>query len=276
MRVLRILNNNVVTAKGHDGQELIVMKLGLGFSKRVGDIIPKDTELKIFVLSTEAVNQYSQLINDLDPEALLIAEKIISFAEKEKNLDLMEMIHLSLADHLDGLFERMESNLMVPNHLTSEIKRVYQPEYEVGQFAKAIIEERKNYPLQADEAAFIALHFINNKKVSKQDQVEIETTIEFVNDMIEIVEASYRKRISEESLGYLRLVRHLQFFMDRTRTAARFPSDIVLYHSLKEVFPDAFLCVEQMAAVIKNKYQKQIQNEDKAYFIIDVERLSRD
>ncbi len=50
MKVFKILNNNVVIALDDNGKEVIVIKRGLGFSKKAGDRFPKTDDLKIFVL----------------------------------------------------------------------------------------------------------------------------------------------------------------------------------------------------------------------------------
>lgn len=43
MRIEKVYNNNVVLAKGDEGEEIIVMGRGLGFQKKSGDEI--DTSL---------------------------------------------------------------------------------------------------------------------------------------------------------------------------------------------------------------------------------------
>lgn len=50
MRIKKIYNNNVVSAIKDTGEEVIVMGQGIGFSKKKGDIIPKHSIEKVFML----------------------------------------------------------------------------------------------------------------------------------------------------------------------------------------------------------------------------------
>ena len=68
MIIQRILNNNVVQALDNN-VEYIVMGKGLGFQKKVGDLVDKEKIEKTFVLeNTEAVEEWSRVYVNL-PDA---------------------------------------------------------------------------------------------------------------------------------------------------------------------------------------------------------------
>ena len=65
MKIEKVLNNNVVQALDNN-VEYIVMGKGLGFQKRVGDLVDKEKIEKTFVLeNTEAVEEWSRVYVDL-------------------------------------------------------------------------------------------------------------------------------------------------------------------------------------------------------------------
>ena len=50
MKIDKVYNNNVVLAKGDDGEKFIVMGRGLGFQKKPGDEIDTALVEKMFVM----------------------------------------------------------------------------------------------------------------------------------------------------------------------------------------------------------------------------------
>lgn len=276
MKIIKILNNNVIIATDSDGREVIVMKKGLGFSRKAGDHFPKDPDQKIFVLSDEVREQYHKLMKDIRPLAMELAEKIISHAFREKKISVTDMVHLTLADHLDGLIDRLEKGIDMPNQLTVEIGRVYSDEFEVGLYGKRLVEEETGCPLLADEAAFIALHFIAGEKENSGNQADVHLTVRFISDITKIVGKYFGRMVDENSFSYLRFVRHLRFLVKRIYSGSAYADDAILYDNVAKSYPKAADCVERIGKAVQLKYKIQLSTEEKAYLIIYVEKLMRE
>lgn len=276
MRILKILNNNVIIAKNESGKEVVVMKLGLGFHKKAGDPVPKTSDLKVFELIDEAQTQYNKLMLDINQDALMLAEETITYAANEKKLQLNDIIHLTLADHIDGLLERLVADINMPNQLTMEIRMAYPEEFEIGSYAKKLIEDKTGYQLLIDEAAFIALHFVNCRKDNPAHQEDVEVVAKFIKDVILIVETYFKRKLDETSLSYLRFVRHLKFLIQRIYDDKEYRDDPTLYDRISVSYPDSAKCVNKIARAIELKYRKGLSTEEKAYLTIYVEKLTRD
>ena len=81
MKIEKVLNNNVVQALDNN-VEYIVMGKGLGFQKRVGDLVDKEKIEKTFVLeNTEAVEEWSRVYVNLPDGEMQVFLNIITFAE---------------------------------------------------------------------------------------------------------------------------------------------------------------------------------------------------
>ena len=81
MKIEKVLNNNVVQALDNN-VEYIVMGKGLGFQKRVGDLVDKEKIEKTFVLeNTEAVEEWSRVYVDLPDGEMQVFLNILTFAE---------------------------------------------------------------------------------------------------------------------------------------------------------------------------------------------------
>ncbi len=276
MKVLKILNNNVVIALNDNNKEVIVVKRGIGFSKKAGDRFPKTDDLKIFVLSTEEQNQYSQLVKGINPDALDIAEKVIQYAATEKNLQLNPIIHLTLADHIDGVLTRLKQEIQLTNQLTLEIRRIYETEFDVGLYAKRKIEEKTNKTLLIDEAAFIALNIVNSLKGSTaKPAVDSATVLQFIQDIFTIVEKYFKRTYEEDSIAYIRFMRHLKFLCYRVYEDREYTDDPLAYETLSKAYPESSKCVSQINRALELKYKKSLTDEEKSYLTIYVEKLNQ-
>lgn len=277
MRIRKILNNNTVIAADESGEEVIVMNPGLGFRKKKGDIISKTEMQKIFVLQNREIEgQYQQLLKNVDPLSSEIAEKIITYAIEQYDMKLNEIIHVTLTDHIDAQIRRLRQNISLSNRLVLEISRVYPKEFQVGKYGNQLVREYLNLESAPDEAAFIALHFVNSQANEQPQPEEADKILRFVSDIILMVEKYYQIKIDIESLSYYRFVTHLKFLYKRICDGAVYRDDETLYKTVALAYPEALGCVDRIINVIMLKYQKEVSTEEKAYLIVYVEKLLRD
>ena len=73
---------------------------------------------------------------------VVIAEDVITYASKEKGLELNELIHITLTDHIDGVLTRLKKGISLSNQLTMEISRVYDTEFQIGLYAVNLLREK--------------------------------------------------------------------------------------------------------------------------------------
>lgn len=268
----------MVLALTDDGKdEVVVMSLGIGFKKKKGEVFSKDDAQKIFILQDEEVKgRYTELLKGADPISFELAEDIISYATDKYQMKLNDIIHVTLADHIDGLLKRMKEDLNMTNQLTMEIKRIYSNEFDVGQYGiKTIYEKIGICPIQ-DEAAFIALQFVNNQSDLQAEGQEVKVTLRFVSDVLDLVQQYFEIKIEENSLSYYRFVTHLKFLCKRLYSGDVYRDDRNLYEIVSNAYPEATACVEKIIHFIQLKYKKDASTEEKAYLIIYVEKLIRD
>lgn len=137
------MNNNVVIAEDpKNGKEKIVMHNGLGFQNKVGSYFNPDETYKIFTLPDETYAQYEKLTENISPMAVEIAETVITYASETKGLELNDLIHITLTDHIDGVISRLEKGISLSNQLTMEISRVYDMEFEIGLYTVELIRKK--------------------------------------------------------------------------------------------------------------------------------------
>ena len=97
MRIEKVYNNNVVLAKGDEGEEIIVMGRGLGFQKKSGDEIDTSLVEKTFVMQdSSATNELTRVYIDLSPAETEVVLVIIKQGQEVLGLILIQLFILPL------------------------------------------------------------------------------------------------------------------------------------------------------------------------------------
>lgn len=271
MKIRKVLNNNVVIASDKDNSEVVAMGCGLGFGKKIGDCFAKTEAQKIFILSDkELIAKYYLTMKDIEPDVIDIAENIISFAIEKQNLRAEEVIHISLTDHISGLVERLKRGIFLTNELQNEIKFLYPDEYKVGKYAIKYIEEKTGLKPQHDEAAFIAMHFINT---CMNDRTTISQVNSFVKDIITITEKMYEVETNEEK--HNRFVSQLKLLAQDYFNEDEPDNDVALHETLSEKYPETAKNAAKISSAIRLKYKKELALSEQAFLIIFIEKYTK-
>lgn len=272
MIIEKILNNNAVIVKGEDGVEKILLGCGLAFGKKVGNELDESKIQKEFVLKEEMSSRFQQFIQDIPIDTILLAEKIIANARNKCDKKLDDSIYITLTDHLDGALERAKSNIEVTNPLTSAIKSFYPKEFELGLDAVNLIKEERGIDLSIDEVAFITMHFVTAQLGGNTP--EFKSVLSFVMDISNNVRPYLEKDVDETSTSWQRFLTHLVFFVQRIMSGKEQPSkDALLFDSVKNAYADAYKCVENLCDYIQEHYNFTVENDERTYLTIHVNRL---
>ena len=162
MKIEKVLNNNVVVALDENGAETVLMGRGLGFGRRAGDEAPPDKVEKRFTLHSDQLSdRFQQLITSIPLPHFLMSERIINHAKIALGKELSDSIYVTLPDHISAAVNRYKEGIVLPNPLLWDIRQLYKDEFRVGLKANEIVKEETGVEFTEDEAAFIALHFVN-------------------------------------------------------------------------------------------------------------------
>ncbi|MGT2757409.1 BglG family transcription antiterminator LicT [Streptococcus ovuberis] len=273
MEAVKVFNNNVVLVQDTQGQEAIVMGRGLGFQKKPGDFLDDSLIEKTFVLSeTQFTSAVSELYTTLTPKEINIFQAIVSKAASVLKVDYKENFYLALADHLHFVLERAAQGVFIKNPLVWEVKRFYQPEYQLGLEAVKLLNESFGLEIPEDEAASIALHFVNGQKNAQQMDDTVKAT-KLIQELLNIVRRFYVMEFDESSMSYMRFVTHLQYFAQRVladqNTGAE---DSFLFEQVKLNYPKAFTCAELLGKYVKSGYQFEVSQDELVYLTIHIQR----
>lgn len=272
MKILKVINNNVVSAYDDKGKEVVVTGKGIGFKKKAEDQIDNDKIEKIFRLDDAARREFEELIADIPYDHVQIVVRIIAKANELMKQKLSKSIYISLLDHLNYAIIRTKQGIKIENSILWEIKRFYTVEYQIGLQAIDIVREELGVELPEDEAGFIAMHILNAELGSDMKKTSIVPSM--LKDIYNIVGYSTKHEIDETSMYYDRFVIHIKFLLERMikKIAYRNEKD-ELYSMVKAQFPESYRCALRIQTYLNRRMDYLIPEEELTYLTIHIEGL---
>ena len=275
MKVTRIINNNVVAAVDDYNQELVLMGSGIGFKKKIGDLVDPDSVEKQFARFDEqqALN-FQRLAQEVPYEYMHMTNEIVAYAQISLNKELNEEIYICLMDHLNFAINRTKQGIYLPNSMLWEIKHYYNHEYRIGAEAISIVKKYAGVTRPADEAGFIAMHILNAEMDLDMERSKLMTRI--IQDVLNIVKYHFSIEIEEESLDYERFVTHLKFFIQRAmhdRESKIWEKGLM--DMIRIQYMDAYECAAKVAAYIEKTTPYAVQEEEMVYLTVHIQRLQK-
>lgn len=273
MRVSKILNNNLVLSKNENNEEIIVKGLGIGFRAKRGDKIDESLIEKIFYPENHQNSiQIQQYLLSIPEEYLDFVQKYVDkVKEKEPDLHLNNSIYLSLGDHIMGTVERFGNGISLKNVLLLDIQQLYKKEYEYGLNMVEEVNRTFHVQLPADEAGFIALHFVNAEE-GQQNNDSYQIAM-IVNQVQEIVKNYFSDIVfNESSLYYQRFLTHLKYFAQRyLHKELQYDEDENLFQIIQEQCREAYGCVKLIYLMMEEKYHYALSKEEMIYLSIHIQ-----
>lgn len=276
MKITKILNNNVAVAHDDIGREIIVMGNGLVFGRKIGDILRKDKVEKTFTISDQGVfGRFQKLMENIPMKHLMIAEQVINEARLRMGKRLHDSIYVALPDHISCAILRYQDSIILKNPLLWDIRRFYKDEFLIGLYANEIVEKETGIRFLEDEAAFIAMHFVN---AQLGDEISTAYDITYImQEICTIVREFYAVTFEEDSLDYYRFITHLKFFAQRVKSHVHYEDDSdELLEGIKRKHPDAFECACKVSAYVAGKHSFQLSNDELLYLTVHIARITRD
>lgn len=271
----RVLNNNTAIATNHDGINVLVMGSGLGFGSKAGQQVPLAKVEKTFLLKDKnALNRFTDLVLDVPMSIIDDAERIINYAKIKLGRKLNDIIYVNLTDHLDGAVKRARKDIFLTNALKWDIARFYPDEFAVGQKAVEIVNKAEKVDLGEDEAAFIAIHFVNVETDGGAEQDLAYETTKIVKACEDIVKDYFHTEFDEQSLDYYRFITHLKFFGQRVLQGKHYDEDDSdLLATMKVRYAKPYACVQQIQAYILKTYRFKISSSELLFLTVHISRL---
>lgn len=273
---VKSLNNNIVLAWDENHNEVVLFGTGIGFQRKQGDMISESSVNKLFI--NDSNKRLAPMIQNLSEDIVSITEDIIQYGSRVLEKQLHASILIVLADHLYFAMERARKNQNVDNPLQWEIPHLYPKEYEIGEKGVEFIEERFSIKLPLQEAAFIALHFVN-AQFESQDMSDTLKITEIISRILDIVNYHFQTILDENSLYYSRFIVHLRYFIIRQKKHMKDTiglNDDDLLETVKIRYKKSYQCAMKIGKYLFDTYSWEVSKDEIIYLLLHIERITND
>lgn len=268
--VIKVFNNNIVLVSQANVEKILYEK-GIGFGKHLGDSISKTTSIeKIFSIEDKTnSSNFFELVNSVDRELIALCEEVIYMISKELNEDLHEKIHISLIDHITFTLKRLKKGEDIKNPFLVEIETLYPREFELGQKAAIMIENKTKIHIPDDEIGFITLHIHSARNDGK-----LSNTVRYAflsNTIIEMIEDASNVVINRKSLDYARFITHIRFAIQRILNNTPIQNDLL--DTIKYQYSSSFKLAQKISKFIEGELELKVVEDETAYLAIHIQRF---
>ncbi|WP_199616126.1 PRD domain-containing protein [Paenibacillus alkalitolerans] len=273
MKINKILNNNAIVVKDSDGEK-IILGSGIAFQKKKNDRVDQTRIEKIFVMKDHTSHQqFEEILSTLPEEHIQVSENIISHAENQLGVKINEHIHIALTDHLSFALDRLAKGMIIKNTLLNEIKVLYPKEFQIGLYAKSLIQETLGIDIPEDEVGYIALHIYTAKINAGEMRRTLDITA-MIRDIVKIIEDCLSTKIAEETVSYERLMTHLRFAVQRSESGEPFDGlDPEMVRIIKEKYLESFSIARRAGDFVKKEYEFELHDSELAYIAMQIQRI---
>lgn len=278
MKIKKPLGNNAVLIE-ENGIEQVVIGNGIGFKKREGDIVDKDKIQSTYMLkdSQSLHTDVTKVLQNIQPDNLIMASKIIQQGKKELGYKCNDTILLSLADHLDMAISRAQNKVFFSTPLEWDIKMIYPAEYAYSLKALLMIKEDMNIELPDEEAPFIALHFINSQNNEFSSLTDMTETILYtgiIQNILDITRYHYGFKLDQNSFDFSRFVVHIRYFVKRQLKSIPDKSGSIFLDVIAEKCPFDYECARKIERFLHDTYKWEIDPGEITYLTLHLNRVS--
>ncbi len=206
-------------------------------------------------------------------DGIELTSDIIQRAEQALGFQPNDSILVTLTDHISFMLQRTRRNETFRTPLEWDIKQLYTKEYSFALEAVPLIQERTGYEIPKQEAAFIALHFINTYTFN-HDMKETMLYTKIIQNVVDITKYHYGRKFDETSLDFNRFVTHIRYFIIRQLQQPQISSDSIIVKVVAAKYPQDYQCVLKITNFLEQTYDWQIGKDELLYLSIHLNRLS--
>lgn len=251
VKLLKALNNNVALVLDDKRMESVVMGRGVAFNVKVGQHINSSLVEKHFVLNGRGGRKdFDSLLKRITVNDIELASNIIREGELRLGYQCNDSILLTLSDHLGLMMERAREGIYIGTPLEWDIRLIYPDEYQYSKEVVLKLREKTGYEIPEQEAAFIALHFINaNFSISGMEKTMMYTKI--IQNILNIARLFYGREFRDNNFDVSRFITHVRYFVRRQMDGESLQMDLDVGKIIEQKCPEDYRCAQKIAAFLK-------------------------
>ncbi len=274
-RIIQALNNNVALVKNEQGEQAVVMGLGIVFRKKKGDLIRPEQVEKIFSLKTEESKEnFLMLLKNIPLDILTVTYNMIDELVQNHQFPVQEYLYVTLTDHVYSVYQKLLKGTYQESRLP-DISKEYVTEFSMAREAVEILSNKLSVNFPDDEIGRMALHFINAKGdyeiSSNQEESARKRVLELVEEELS---RNGIRRNAENSNLYDRLMIHLTYLINRLQTSQQDETSLVnMEDFVKSDYPKAFRIGQAIHRILEQEFKLDLSRSERVYLVLHIQRL---
>lgn len=274
LEIKKVLNNNVIIAAHPEHEEVVVIGKGIGFGKKAREMLQVEQIEKMFVLTNEREReQYKLLVPHVSEKLIELMNDLMFYIQDRVGTPLNEHIHIALTDHIAFAIKRLKQGFTVDNPFLVETKVLYPNEYKIAEEAVELINSRLNIHLPEGEIGFIALHIYSS--VTNSELSSVNQNSKLIAHLVSLIETNLQLVLDKESIHYLRLIRHLQYAIERVKNGEKVEESQNFANLLKAEFPECYNLAWKLVKVMQKQLQLPVYEAETIYLTMHLQRLMK-
>ncbi|ABS22983.1 glucose PTS transporter transcription antiterminator GlcT [Bacillus cytotoxicus] len=272
LEIKKVLNNNVIIANHPEHKEVVVIGKGIGFGKKAKDVLEQQQIEKMFILKNEHDReQYKLLVPHVSEQFIALMNDIMLFIQEKAQAPLNEHIHIALTDHISFALKRLKQGLTIDNPFLVETKMLYPKEYEIAAGVVQMLNSRLQITLPEGEIGFIALHIYSS--LTNSELASVNQNSRLIVQLVTLIETNLHLTLDPESIHYLRLIRHLQYAIERVKKGEKVEEAQGFADLLKAEYPVYYNLAWKLVKVMQKELQLPVYEAESIYLTMHLQRL---
>lgn len=227
---------------------------------------------KMFVLKNERDReQYKLLVPHVSEKLIELMNDIMFYIQEKAKSPLNEHIHIALTDHISFAIKRLKQGLTIDNPFLVETKMLYLEEYEIAEGVVDLLNSRLQITLPEGEIGFIALHIYSS--LTNSDLSSVNQNSRLIAQLVSLIETNLQITLDQESIHYLRLIRHLQYAIERVKKGEKVEESQSFAELLRAEYPVCYNLAWKLVKVMQKELQLPVYEAESIYLTMHLQRL---
>lgn len=278
MKVLRVINNNIVLSRDASGREVILTGRGLGFRAAPGQEIDPARVVREFVPADgRDPDHLAELFAAIDQDVLRAVVVAIDEAGIEGRDSTKPTLAIAVADHVGGALDRARRGQPeIEYPLRAEVQTLYATEFDQAVRLLAAINDHVDPRLPDSEATALALHLVN-AGFAAGDLAFTYTMTGIIQQMLDVVSGRFGLDLDRASMSAARFITHVRYLFVRIQQHRQLDEqDSLIGRSIRENYPEATRTATQLATIVELRLGSRLTADEVSYLALHVARMAMD
>jgi len=269
LKVIKVLNHNVVQALNTHNEEVIAFGKGIGFGVKADDLIDSTKiEKEYHFNNRKNKDLYTNLVGICDENLVTLVEQTMTNIEQVFNQKPNENLRVALLDHLNFSIYRFNHGLNITNLFNDELEAMYEKEFNFSRMLLNEINQTMKVSLPDAEIGFITQHIhsaLNN------DESRSNLFMQIIMNSLEYLEAEHGLKYPKNSLEKIRLITHLKFALKRASEKSTLKNEFS--PKILENYPEAYKIAKDLSEYILDNFNIKFQDSEIGYLALHIQLI---